>query len=109
MAYTPQGYPRQTPMPYSTQEKKQALVRVRRIGGQLDALAQALEQEADCGAVLQQIAAIRGAVNGLMGEVLESHLRASFALRPAAAARGAAAAEAAALEQTITLLRTYLK
>lgn len=90
-------------MPYSTQEKKQALVRVRRIGGQLDALAQALEQEADCGAVLQQIAAIRGALNGLMGEVLESHLRASFA------PRGIAAAEAAALEQTVALLRTYLK
>ena len=93
-------------MPYSTQEKKQALVRVRRIGGQLDALAQALEQEADCGAVLQQIAAIRGAVNGLMGEVLESHLRASFA---PPAARPRSTADAAALEQTITLLRTYLK
>jgi DNA-binding FrmR family transcriptional regulator len=90
-------------MPYSTQEKKQALVRVRRIGGQLDALAQALEQEADCGAVLQQIAAIRGALNGLMAEVLESHLRASFA------PRRIAAAEAAALEQTVALLRTYLK
>ncbi|MBA2079189.1 metal/formaldehyde-sensitive transcriptional repressor [Rhodanobacter sp. PCA2] len=90
-------------MPYSTQEKKRALVRVRRIGGQLDALAQALEQEADCGAVLQQIAAIRGAVNGLMGEVLESHLRASFV------PRRAATADAAALEQTIALLRTYLK
>lgn len=93
-------------MPYSTQEKKQALVRVRRIGGQLDALAQALEQEAECGAVLQQIAAIRGAVNGLMGEVLESHLRASFAPH---AARPRSPADAAALEQTITLLRTYLK
>ena len=93
-------------MPYSMQEKKQALVRVRRIGGQLDALAKALEQEADCGAVLQQIAAIRGAVNGLMGEVLESHLRAGFAPR---AARLRGAADAAALEQTIALLRTYLK
>ncbi|MBN8922047.1 MAG: regulator [Rhodanobacter sp. 68-29] len=93
-------------MPYSTQEKKRALVRVRRIGGQLDALAQALEQEADCGAVLQQIAAIRGAVNGLMGEVLESHLRASFV---PAAAKTRGAADAAALEQTIALLRTYLK
>ena len=93
-------------MPYSAQEKKQALVRVRRIGGQLDALAQALEQEADCGAVLQQIAAIRGAVNGLMGEVLESHLRASF-MPPTA--KPISPADAAALEQTIALLRTYLK
>lgn len=106
MAYTPLGYTGPTPMPYSTQEKKQALVRVRRIGGQLDALAQALEQEADCGAVLQQIAAIRGAVNGLMGEVLESHLRASFVPH---AAKPHSTADAVALEQTIALLRRYLK
>jgi len=91
-------------MPYSLQEKQRALVRVRRIGGQLDALAQALEQEADCAAVLQQIAAIRGAVNGLMGEVLESHLRASLAPSPAAPR-----AAAAALEQTVALLRSYLR
>ncbi|MFK2876831.1 metal-sensing transcriptional repressor [Rhodanobacter hydrolyticus] len=96
-------------MPYSTQEKKRALVRVRRIDGQLDALAQALEQEADCGAVLQQIAAIRGAVNGLLGEVLESHLRASFVPRAGPRRRATRTEDAAAMEQTIALLRTYLK
>src|SRR3546814_13697618 len=33
----------------------------------------------ECGAILQQIAAVRGAVNGLMVEVLEGHLRGHLA------------------------------
>ena len=63
-------------MPHSPEEKKKVLARVRRIRGQCDALDRALEAGADCGPVLQQIAAIRGAVNGLMSEVMEAHLRA---------------------------------
>ena len=51
--------------------KKKLLARVRRIAGQTRALEQALEEGSECAAVLQQIAAIRGAVNGLMNEVLE--------------------------------------
>lgn len=66
-------------MPHSPAEKKKAILRVRRIRGQTDALERALEAGADCGAVLQQLAAIRGAVNGLMAEVLESHIREEFA------------------------------
>ena len=62
-------------MPHTIKEKKQLLTRVRRIKGQADALEKALEQGTDCSAVLQQIAAIRGAVNGLMAEVLEGHIR----------------------------------
>lgn len=66
-------------MPHSPEEKKRVLARVRRIRGQLDALERALEQGEDCGPVLQQIAAVRGAVNGLMAGVLESHLREELA------------------------------
>ena len=58
-------------MPHTIKEKKQLLTRVRRIKGQADALEKALEQGTDCSAVLQQSAAIRGAGNGLMAEVLE--------------------------------------
>ncbi|MGY0610651.1 formaldehyde-responsive transcriptional repressor FrmR [Luteimonas sp. A501] len=65
-------------MPHSPEEKKKVLARIRRIRGQCDALDRALEAGADCAPVLQQIAAIRGAVNGLMSEVLESHLREQF-------------------------------
>ncbi len=62
-------------MAHTIQNKRALLTRIRRIKGQSEALERALEQETDCGAVLQQIAAIRGAVNGLMAEVLEGHVR----------------------------------
>ena len=62
-------------MPNSPEDRRKAVARVRRIRGQLDALERALEAGADCAPVLQQLAAVRGAVNGLMSEVLESHLR----------------------------------
>jgi DNA-binding FrmR family transcriptional regulator len=62
-------------MAHTIQNKRALLTRIRRIKGQSEALERALEQETDCGAALQQIAAIRGAVNGLMAEVLEGHVR----------------------------------
>jgi DNA-binding FrmR family transcriptional regulator len=69
-------------MSHIARDKKQLLTRVRRIKGQAEALERKLEQtqeqpsESDCTALLQQIAAIRGATNGLMTQVLEGHLRA---------------------------------
>lgn len=50
------------------------LKRVRRLKGQVEAIERALAGEPDCGAVLQQLAAVRGAVNSLMAEVLEGHV-----------------------------------
>ena len=91
-------------MPHSPAEKKKALARLRRIQGQAEALSRAIEAGSDCGAVLQQLAAIRGAVNGLMAEVLEGHLREEF---------GDVAARSAdkerSVQQTIALVRSYLK
>ena len=91
-------------MPHTPQEKKRALTRLRRIRGQAEALERALEQGADCGPVLQQLAAIRGAVNGLMSEVLESHLRKEFAHPNPTRARAGAS-----IDQAISLVRSYLK
>ncbi|MFC4277986.1 metal-sensing transcriptional repressor [Achromobacter aloeverae] len=65
-------------MPHTPDEKKKALRRVRSIRGQTEALERALESGAECAQVLQQIAAIRGAANALMSEVLESHIREEF-------------------------------
>ncbi|MGY0633710.1 metal/formaldehyde-sensitive transcriptional repressor [Luteimonas sp. A478] len=91
-------------MPHSPEEKKKVLARIRRIRGQCDGLERALEAGADCGRVLQQIAAIRGAVNGLMSEVLESHLREQF---------GQPASDPADRQARVTemtgLIRSYLK
>ncbi len=91
-------------MPHSPEEKRKVLTRIRRIRGQCEGLERALEAGADCAPVLQQIAAIRGAVNGLMSEVLESHLREQFA-QPATDDddRGARVSEMTGL------IRSYLK
>ncbi|MFT3763615.1 MAG: formaldehyde-responsive transcriptional repressor FrmR [Pseudoxanthomonas sp.] len=91
-------------MPHSPAEKKKALARVRRVRGQLDALERALETGADCAPVLQQLAAIRGAVNGLMSEVLESHLREEFGQLDASPKR-----RKAGIDHAVALVRSYLK
>ena len=92
------------PVPDSPEEKRKVLARIRRVRGQCEALERALEQGADCSPVLQQIAAIRGAVNGLMAEVLEAHVREEFGQ----AARSEAQREARVAELT-SLVRSYLK
>lgn len=61
-------------MAHVTRNRKALLSRVRRIAGQVAALEKALEGEADCGDVLIQIAAAKGAMHSLMMEVLRGHL-----------------------------------
>ena len=62
-------------MAHTIKGKKRLLNRVRRIRGQVQAVERALEEERDCFAVLQLITACRGAIGGLMSEVLEGHIR----------------------------------
>jgi DNA-binding FrmR family transcriptional regulator len=91
-------------MPHTPEEKKRVLSRVRRIRGQLDALDAALQEGAECGPVLQQIAAMRGAVNGLMAGVLESHLREEFT-----GGVDTTDSQKSSIDEAISLIRTYLK
>lgn len=91
-------------MPHSPEEKKRVLARVRRIRGQIDALDRALVEGADCNPVLQQIAAIRGAVNGLMSEVMEAHVREEFG-----APEQSEAQRAERVGELTKLIRSYLK
>ena len=49
--------------------------RIRRLRGQLDALERLVAAEDDCNGQLMLLAAIRGGINGLMGEILETHIR----------------------------------
>ena len=91
-------------MPHTIKDKKQLLTRVRRIKGQAEALESSLDAGKECSAILQQIAAIRGAVNGLMLEVLEGHLRDHLGadlIEPAQRKED--------LEQVVSVLRSYLK
>lgn len=91
-------------MSHTIKGKKQLLTRTRRIKGQAEGLEKALEAGTDCTMILQQIAAIRGAVNGLMAEVLEGHIREHLgpeALDPKQRSED--------LEQITAILRSYLK
>jgi DNA-binding FrmR family transcriptional regulator len=56
-------------------DKRGLVNRVRRLRGQVDAIERALAGEASCSDLLQRITAARGAINGLMAEVLEEHVR----------------------------------
>jgi DNA-binding FrmR family transcriptional regulator len=91
-------------MPHTIKSKNQLLTRVRRIKGQAEALEKALEQETECAAVLQQIAAIRGAVSGLMTQVLEGHFREHLGADDMSPRQ-----RSDDLEQVLGVLRSYLK
>jgi DNA-binding FrmR family transcriptional regulator len=86
-------------------EKTKLLNRVRRIRGQIEAVERALEQEIGCADVLQLIAGARGAINGLMLEVMEDHIR-MHVVEPEA---GSENERAEAAEELIEVVRSYLK
>jgi DNA-binding FrmR family transcriptional regulator len=89
---------------HTIRQKKKLTQRVLRIRGQVDAVARALDAEAECGEVLRLIASARGAMNSLMAEVLEEHIRA-HAFRDA----DPASDEAQASEDLVEIVRAYLK
>ena len=89
-------------MSHTQKEKKALLNRVRRLRGQLDGLERSLDEGLGCYDILQQISAVRVAVNGLMGQVLEGHIREH--MQPLAGDH-----EPEATDGLIKVLRSYLK
>jgi len=92
-------------MSHITHNKTKLLARVRRMRGQVEAVERAVETDKDCADVLHQIAAVRGAINGLMAEVMESHIEMHVANpdidSDAERSKGA--------KELIDVIRTYLK
>ena len=62
-------------MSHTTKNKAKMLTRARRIKGQAEAIERALEGESECEDILQLVASCRGALNGLMAELIEGHVR----------------------------------
>ena len=83
--------------------KEELLKRVRRIAGQVAAIEKSLEAEDGCSVILQRITGTRGALNGLMAEVLEEHLDTHVVDARSTTARRKAANE------LLEVVRTYLK
>jgi DNA-binding FrmR family transcriptional regulator len=90
---------------HTLREKEKLSLRVRRIRGQIDAIERALEEEKDCSDILQLITAARGAMNGLMAELLEDHVR-FHVLDPE---RKPSSEQAIAADELIDIVRSYLK
>ena len=85
-------------MAHTIRDKKQLLIRARRLRGQAEAIERALTEERDCGEVLQQLAAVRGAANALMATVLEGYVKEHL--------RGLGSRDATTL---LAIVRSYLK
>ena len=92
-------------MAHTIDEKKSLLNRVRRIRGQVEAIERALDQEAECSDVLHNLSACRGAMDALMAEVIEGHIR-FHVLDPT---RKPTHEQAQAADDLIRALKAYLK
>jgi FrmR/RcnR family transcriptional regulator, repressor of frmRAB operon len=92
-------------MTHTIREKQKLLARVRRIRGQVEAIDRALDNEAGCEQVMHLIAGVRGAIAGLMAEVIEEHVRTHLV----DAEKHPNALNAEAADQLLEVVRTYLK
>jgi DNA-binding FrmR family transcriptional regulator len=61
-------------MAHTIRDKQKLLNRVSRLKGQLEAVEKGLNEEQDCSQILHVLSAFRGAVDGLMAEVIEGHI-----------------------------------
>ena len=92
-------------MSHTTAAKKDLITRINRIQGQLDGIKDAIQEDLDCASVLQQVAACRGAMNGLMAEIIEGEIK-NHVLSPNAKANSS---EAKAADELVEVLRRYIK
>jgi DNA-binding FrmR family transcriptional regulator len=92
-------------MSHTVREKQKLLNRARRIRGQADAIVRALEEEKGCEQVMHLIAGCRGAINGLLAEVVEDHIR-THLVDPD---KDPGALNIDAADQLITVVHSYFK
>ncbi len=86
-------------------DKKKLIARARRIRGQVIAVEKALDEGKDCAQILQTIAACRGALDGLMSEVFEGHIR----LHMVDPKKHPTSEQSRAIEELVDAAKAYLK
>jgi DNA-binding FrmR family transcriptional regulator len=92
-------------MSHTTEQKKDLVLRAKRIQGQVAALVRALDAERDCSEVLQVMSAARGAMNSLMAELLEGHIR-NHVLN---GKQKPTSRQVSAADEVIDMVKSYLK
>lgn len=88
-------------MSHLSREKLNLVTRTKKVIGQLESVLRGLNEDEQCADILQRLAAARGAINSLMGELLEDHIRNHMP-------RNSKSSEEAA-NDVIEIVRTYLK
>jgi DNA-binding FrmR family transcriptional regulator len=92
-------------MTHTIADKQKLLNRVRRLRGQIDALERALEAEAGCTEIMGLLTAGRGALNGIMAEVVEDHIH----MHMIDESRKPTRSEADAASELVDVLRSYIR
>ncbi len=93
-------------MTHTVREKQKLLTRVKRIRGLVDAIGRAIEDESESDEVMHLIAGVRGAVAGLMAEIIEDHVRIHLL---AGSPEDQPGAKLESAEELFEVIRTYLK
>ena len=88
-------------MTHIAKEKLELVSRSKKIIGQLESVQRGLEQDAHCAELLQRLAAARGAINSLMGELMENHIRNHMPRKNKSSTE--------AVEDLVEIVHTYLK
>jgi DNA-binding FrmR family transcriptional regulator len=88
-------------MSHIPKEKMELLSRTKKVIGQMESVLRGLEEDAHCAEILQRLAAARGAINSLMGELMENHIRNHMPRKTKSSAEAA--------EDLVEIVRTYLK
>jgi len=88
-------------MAHPSREQLDLLNRTKKLIGQLESVERALNDQEHCAEILHRLAAARGAINSLMAELMEDHIRHHMA-------RNSKSSEDAA-DDLIEIVRTYLK
>jgi DNA-binding FrmR family transcriptional regulator len=88
-------------MSHLSREKLDLVTRTKKVIGQLESVLRGLNDDEQCADVLQRLAAARGAINSLMGELLEDRIRNHMP-------RNSKSSQEAA-DDVIEIVRTYLK
>jgi FrmR/RcnR family transcriptional regulator, repressor of frmRAB operon len=92
-------------MSHTIRDQKKLLARIRRIRGQVEGIERALESQAGCEQIMHLIAGARGAMAGLMAEIVEDHVRSHLV----DADKHPAALNTEAADSLLDVVRTYLK
>jgi len=93
-------------MPHTARDREKLVLRIKKIRGQVDGIQRTLEAEGDeCFTVLQTVAACRGALNSLMVEIIDGHVRGHI-IDPK---QKPTAEQTKASEQLLEIVRAFVK